>query len=67
VSLSHGIPSSDTFRRVLERLSPKLLGEVLEQDGKSLLDFASTAQYALTAKNLGEHRLIPKGMMVFIY
>ncbi len=50
VSLSNGIPSSDTFRRVLERLSPQLLGEVLEQDGKSLLDFASTAQICLDGK-----------------
>ena len=50
VGLSNGIPSSDTFRRVLERLNPKLLGEVLEKDGKSLLDFASTAQICLDGK-----------------
>ena len=50
VSLSNGIPGSDTFRRVLERLSPELLGDVLEKDGKSLLDLASTAQICLDGK-----------------
>ena len=31
LELPHGIPDSDTFRRVFERVDPKELGEVLEE------------------------------------
>lgn len=50
ISLANGIPSSDTFRRVLERLSPELLGNIVESDGKSLLEIAGTTHICLDGK-----------------
>lgn len=52
IDLPHGIPSRDTFNRVLQRLEPQELLKTLEKDGASLLKTLSSSQVCLDGKKI---------------
>jgi len=50
LDLPNGIPSHDTFNRVLQLVEPDLLSKVLEKDGQLLLDTLHDKQICLDGK-----------------
>lgn len=52
LELPHGIPCSDTFNRVLQRLAPDELLESLTKDGQALLTHLQTDQICLDGKRI---------------
>jgi hypothetical protein len=52
VSLPHGIPSHDTFRRVFSMLEPEVLHACLNDYGKDLIGLLSEKQICLDGKKL---------------
>jgi len=52
LELPNGIPSHDTFNRVLQLLEPSALINVLQEDGKSLIDSLSDKQICFDGKKL---------------
>ena len=52
LELPKGIPSHDTFNRVLQRIEPKELSIVLEKDGKYLLESIKQKQIVFDGKKL---------------
>ncbi|WP_053405862.1 ISAs1 family transposase [Persicobacter sp. CCB-QB2] len=52
LDLSNGIPSHDTFNRVLQRLRPDSLLNSLKEDGQQLLDVVNEKQVILDGKKL---------------
>lgn len=52
LELPNGIPSHDTFNRVLSMLDPKALKECLDKEGKALLGTISGKQLAIDGKKV---------------
>lgn len=52
LELPNGIPTHDTFNRVLQQLAPDKLQDLLTKDGQALLDCLSGQQVALDGKKL---------------
>ncbi len=52
LELPDGIPSHDTFNRVLQRIEPKALQKCLSEDGQALLDTLNEKQVSLDGKKL---------------
>lgn len=52
LELPNGIPSHDTFNRVLQLIKPDTLSEVLEKDGRMLLDTLEDKQICLDGKKI---------------
>lgn len=52
LELPNGIPSHDTFNRVLQKLEPTVLSQVLELDGKQFLDTVIEKQICIDGKKL---------------
>jgi len=52
LELPSGIPSHDTFNRVLQKLEPNALSQVLEVDGKQFLDIVTEKQICIDGKKL---------------
>lgn len=52
LELPHGIPSHDTFNRVLQLIDPKHLSECLDKDGSALLGSLAGKQLAIDGKKL---------------
>ena len=52
LELPDGIPSHDTFNRVLQRIEPKALEQALVQDGQVLLDTLKEKQINLDGKKI---------------
>lgn len=61
LELPNGIPSHDTFNRVLQMLDPKHLNEVLAADGHRLLDTLSGKLVNLDGKKIRGHSPRSKG------
>lgn len=52
LELPNGIPSHDTFNRVLQLIDPKYLSECLDKDGVAILGSVSGKQIAIDGKKL---------------
>jgi predicted transposase YbfD/YdcC len=52
LELAGGIPTHDTFNRVLQRIEPKALGKALAEDGQVLLDTLNEKQVILDGKKI---------------
>jgi len=52
LELPDGIPSHDTFNRVLQRIDPKALQKCLREDGQLLLDTLNEKQVSLDGKKV---------------
>lgn len=52
LELPNGIPSHDTFNRVLQLIDPKYLSECLDKDGAAILGSVSGKQIAIDGKKL---------------
>ena len=52
LELPDGVPSHDTFNRVLQRIDPKALQQCLSKDGHVLLDTLNEKQIVLDGKKL---------------
>lgn len=52
LELPNGIPSHDTFNRVLQLVDPKYLSECLDKDGAAILGSLSGKQLAIDGKKL---------------
>lgn len=52
LELPNGIPSHDTFNRVLQGIEPTALRECLSEDGQALLDTLNEKQISLDGKKL---------------
>jgi predicted transposase YbfD/YdcC len=52
LELPNGIPSHDTFNRVLQHIEPKALQKCLSEDGQVLLDTLNEKQIVLDGKKL---------------
>ena len=52
LELPNGIPSHDTFNRVLQKLEPNALSKVLESDGNVFLDSVMEKQICLDGKKV---------------
>jgi len=52
LELPGGIPTHDTFNRVLQRIEPKALGKALAEDGQVLLDTLNEKQVVLDGKKI---------------
>jgi len=52
LELPDGIPSHDTFNRVLQRIEPKALQKCLSEDGQVLLDTLNEKQLSVDGKKL---------------
>ncbi len=52
LELPDGIPSQDTFNRVLQRIEPKALQKCLSEDGQVLLDTLNEKQINLDGKKI---------------
>lgn len=52
LQLPNGVPSHDTFNRVLQHIQPEALQQCLQQDGQVLLDTLKERQVVLDGKKL---------------
>jgi len=52
ITLPHGVPSDDTFRRVFQAIDPETLKSVLERSGMALLEVMDEKQICLDGKKL---------------
>lgn len=52
LELPHGIPSHDTFNRVLQMIDPQALGNCLQEDGSALLDHVEGKLISFDGKKL---------------
>ena len=52
LELPGGIPTHDTFNRVLQRIEPEALGKALAEDGQVLLDTLNEKQLILDGKKI---------------
>ena len=52
IDLPNGIPTHDTFNRVLQKLSPKELGDILSNNGKDLIKQIAEKHIAIDGKRI---------------
>jgi len=52
IDLSKGIPTHDTFNRVLQKLSPKELGDILTSNGEDLIKQIAEKHIAIDGKKI---------------